>query len=133
MLVKEVSGLTEGERLKAIREAKGMTLKEFGTQIGITDSAVSQMEKGRINMSEQTKILVCNQFNVREEWLRDGLGEMFVEQNVDALLGQFFGEISRDDDGSFRKRLITALAKLGPRDWAAIADFAEKIINARSE
>ena len=125
--------MTENERIKAVRQALGVTQDDFCKKIGIGRSALSQIELGRTNAREQTKRLICQEYHVREEWLREGLGEIFVEQNVDALLGQFFGEISRDDDGSFRKRLITALAKLGPRDWAAIADFAEKIINARSE
>ena len=125
--------MTENQRIKEIRLANGLTMEEFGKRIGVNRSTVSRLESGGISVTEKIRLSISREYYVRAEWLRDGTGEMLVEQNVDALLGQFFGEISRDDDGSFRKRLITALAKLGPRDWAAIADFAEKIINARSE
>lgn len=119
--------MTEGERLKAIRKTKELTLKEFGSYIGVSDSAVSQMEKGKINMSEQTRVLVCTQFRVRDEWLRTGEGEMFIRQDLTAQLSHFFGEVTSDIDGSLRKRLITALAKLNEDDWAALSKILEKM------
>ena len=119
--------MTENERVKQIRNAKGLTMREFGTIIGITDSAVSQIEKGRINMSEQTRLLICAKFRVNEHWLRTGEGEMFTPRDPEAEIGEFFGKIVRDDDGALRKRLISALAKLDESDWAALAEMVQKM------
>lgn len=117
----------ENERLHLIRKKKGLTLKEFGTKIGITDSAVSQIEKGRIKMSEQTRLFVCREFGVNEEWLRDGTGEMFTPQDPEQEIATFLGKIVKDDDDSLRKRLISALAKLDESDWAALAEMVRKM------
>lgn len=119
--------MTENERIKAVRQALGITQDEFCEKLGIGRSALSQIEVGRTNASEQTIMLICREYRVREEWLRFEQGEMFIKQDTASLLGQFFGEIANDDDGSIRKRLIIALAKLEPKDWAAIADMAERI------
>lgn len=119
--------MSENERVLKIRKEKGLTLKEFGAIIGITDSAVSQIEKGRINMSDQTRLLICDKFNVNETWLRTGEGEMFLRKSKEQELGEFLGKIIRDDDDSLRKRLISALARLDESDWAALAEMLRKI------
>ena len=120
--------MSVNERIKMVRKELKLTQDQFAKQIGISASALSQIENGMTNASEQTLILVCERFRVIDEWLRYGEGEMFVSQDNSVLLGQFFGEILNDDDGTIRRRLITALAKLEPRDWRAIADMAERII-----
>ena len=46
--------MTENERVYAIRKAKTLTMEESGAAIGIMSSAVSQIEKGKIGMTDQT-------------------------------------------------------------------------------
>lgn len=70
--------MTINERLKRLRKEKGLTLKQFGKAIGITDASVSQMETGKIGLSNQTIRSICREFMVNEDWLRTGIGEMFI-------------------------------------------------------
>ena len=70
--------MTISERLKTIRKDKGLTLKQFGKMIGITDASVSQMETGKSGLSNQTIHSICREFGVSEEWLRTGKGEMYI-------------------------------------------------------
>ena len=77
--------MSENERVYAIRKAKMLTMEKFGAAIGITSSAVSQIEKGKIGMTDQTRMFICREFNVNEEWLRTGEGEMFVPAPTDEL------------------------------------------------
>lgn len=70
--------MTEKERIKNIRDSLGLSQEEFARQIGIGRSALSQIETGRTNPSEQTLMLVCDKFHVNEDWLRHGEGEMFL-------------------------------------------------------
>lgn len=72
----EVKELTINDRLKKLRKEKGLTLKQFGKTIGITDASVSQMETGKIGLSNQTIHSICREFGVNENWLRTGEGEM---------------------------------------------------------
>lgn len=42
----------------------------------ISESAVSNMCKGKSKPSTQSITLICERFGIREEWLRTGKGEM---------------------------------------------------------
>ena len=128
--MQEVTGgdlLTEGDRIKAVRQAVGATQEKFCEKIGIGRSALSQIESGRTNASNQTRTNICKEYQVKEEWLLTGEGEMFIRQDKTALLSHFFGEVTADVDNSLRKRLITALAKLDEDNWVAIARIVEKM------
>jgi transcriptional regulator with XRE-family HTH domain len=51
---------TMGSRIKNLRNAKGMTLKELGDAVGVTKGAVSQWESGGIaNIKLPTVLLLC--------------------------------------------------------------------------
>lgn len=69
------------ERIKQLREYLGITLEEFGRRIGITRSSVSNIESGRREPSEQTIRSICREFDVNENWLINGLGEVFLPKS----------------------------------------------------
>lgn len=115
------------DRIKHIRKSKGLTQEEFGNAIKISASAVSQLEKGKINPTDQTIELIVQKFQVSDEWLRGGAGEMFTPQDPEQEIATFLGKIVKDDDDSLRKRLISALAKLDESDWAALAEMVRKM------
>lgn len=69
------------KRIRELRKSLNLTLNEFGSQIGLKHSTLSDIENGKTNITERVIILICSQFNVNEEWLRTGQGEMFVEKN----------------------------------------------------
>lgn len=66
------------ERIKQLRKTLGLTLDKFGEKIGVGKSAISKIERGENGVSDQMLKSICREFNVREEWLRTGEGEMFV-------------------------------------------------------
>lgn len=65
------------ERLKELRKALGLSGEKFGESLGITRFAISQIETGKNKLTDQMVKLICLAYNVREEWLRTGKGEMF--------------------------------------------------------
>ena len=67
------------ERIKELRTSLKLSQEIFASRIKITRSSVSKLEKGENNPSEQTIALICKQFNVNEEWLKNGTGDMFKE------------------------------------------------------
>ena len=113
--------MKESDRIKEIRKKKGLTQDEFGAKIGIQKSAVSKIERGENAVSDQVRLMICREFNIREEWLRTGEGEMFIPKRSAYELERFFSEVTFESPG-FRRAFLTVLARLTPQEW----DMMEK-------
>lgn len=116
------------ERIFKIRKDAGMTMEKFGEVIGMTKASVNQIEKGRNNPSEASIKMICHSFNVNETWLKTGEGEPYIELSKKEKLAEFFGDVLRDVDDSFRIRLIEGLACLDEAEWATLASLCDKIL-----
>ena len=75
-------------RILQIRKNLKLTQQEFATQIGISRSSLSEMELKTAPITERTIISICAKFNVNENWLRHGKGEMF--NSLDKKFDEFF-------------------------------------------
>ena len=65
------------ERIRALRKALKLKQSDFGKQIGLTQTSLSMIERGANTLTDKNIRLICSVFNVREEWLRTGNGNMF--------------------------------------------------------
>ena len=113
-----------GERVKELRKALGLSGEKIGEKIGVTRSAISDIERGRNGLSDSNILAICREFNVNEEWLRTGTGEMFKDMTLDEEIISFIGEIQWDTSNTFKKRFISAISKLSEEEWNVL----EKII-----
>ena len=80
------------ERIKKLRKYLDLTQKEFGERIGIKGNTIANYELGRNEPIDAVVSLICREFNVSEEWLRNGAGEMFKPSSnsaLDALATEF--------------------------------------------
>ena len=68
------------ERIKKIRKEVGLTQQEFAEAIKVKRNTVATYEMGRSIPSDAAISLICREFDVNEEWLRTGEGEMFIEK-----------------------------------------------------
>ena len=111
--------MTIGERIKELRKSLGLTLEEFGKKLGVGKSAISNIENGSRNLTDQMALSICREFNVREEWLRYGTGDMFEPAALDELdaLAKEYG-LSEGE-----KILIEHYVKLDESSRRAVIDF----------
>lgn len=116
----------ENRRIKEVRKTLGLTLEKFGERIGMKSNSLSQVENGINAVSSQLRTAVCREFHVREEWLRTGEGEMFEERTPDQAIVDFTADLVNVEDDAFKKRLISALARMDDQTWETF----EKWINA---
>lgn len=118
------------ERIKQLRATLGLSAEKFGSKIGVTRSAISKMELGVSNVSEQSVLSICREFNVSEEWLRNGTGEMFNELSQDEELAYIVGQ-ALPQAPDFIKDTFIALGKLSqdftPEDWQAVKKFVDAL------
>ncbi len=68
-----------GQRIKQLRKMLKLSQEEFGKKIGKSASAIARYESGSREIDESTLKLIAKEFNVNEEWLKTGEGEMFTE------------------------------------------------------
>lgn len=113
------------ERIKYIRKEKGLTQTEFGEKIGVKGNTVTNYETGLRNPTDAVIRSICREFDVNEEWLRNGTGEMFVQKSKDEQIAEMLADIQKEGDASFKHRLISALTRLNESDW----DTLEKLID----
>lgn len=117
----------QGDRVRELRKTLGLTLERFGDPLGVKKAAISNIENGSRNLTDQMIASICREYGVNEEWLRSGNGEMFVPMDRDEQISKFAGELIKEDD-SFKKRLIEALSKLNEKEWELLEEIAKKLI-----
>jgi repressor LexA len=67
------------DRVKRLRLTRGLTQKAFADSLGIVQGYLSGIESGRKIPSQTLLIALCHIHRVREEWLFNGIGEIFGE------------------------------------------------------
>lgn len=72
-------------RIKKIRRELDLTQQEFAERIGIKRNTIANYETGRNAPVDSVISLICREFDVREEWIRTGEGEMFKPKQSDIL------------------------------------------------
>ncbi len=73
------------ERLKQLRNDLGMSQNEFSERILVGSSTLAMWELGSRKIKDIHISKICTEFNVNENWLRYGIGEMFVPNANDAI------------------------------------------------
>lgn len=119
--------MTEGDRIKAVRLSEGLSQEKFGAKIKISGASVSLLESGRNNASEQTRSLICTEFNVNEQWLRTGQGEMKYPQDREKEIMAFIGDILKGEP-DFRRALVHVLARMTPDQWEMMEAKARELL-----
>lgn len=112
------------ERIYELRKHLNLTQEELGNSIGITRGAVSKIESGDRNVTDQVIKAICREFNVDEIWLRTGEGEMFIQPDEDfAFLSAQI--VSSDDDEL--KEITRMLWTLDVEELKALKSIIKKI------
>lgn len=110
------------------KEILNLTLEKFGERLGVKKAAVSKWESGD-NVSPQMIKAICREFNVNEEWLRYGTGDMFViPEDEDAVL---VSELLDNPDNKFYRSVLNLVAtykQMSPASQKVLEEFAEKYL-----
>lgn len=76
---------TVSERIARFMAKNNIKQKELAARINITQASVSGFVTGKYNPSDRTITDICREYGVREEWLRNGKGQM-MEQTSDSIV-----------------------------------------------
>lgn len=117
--------MTINERIRYLRkDILKMTQQDFADTLNISRSNEGNIEIGRIAVTERVLVSICEKLNVNEEWLKSGKGEPLIPKTRNQTITDFLGDLINEEDGSFKKRLIEALAELDESDWETLKKIA---------
>jgi transcriptional regulator with XRE-family HTH domain len=74
------------ERIKQLRTVLEISQREFSRRIFISQSSFGEIETGTRNVNDRIIQLICSQFNVNKDWIKDGSGEVFKSERPDINL-----------------------------------------------
>ena len=94
------------KRLRELRKAKGLSMKELGKMFGLAESTISLYESGKRQPDKDTLVRLANFFGV----------------SVDYLLGISNQEHELTDEN---KQLLAKIEQLSAEDREAITRFVE--------
>lgn len=123
----------QSQRVRELRKSLNLTMEKFGEPLGVKKSAISNIENGSRNLTDQMIIAICREYNVNEEWLRTGSGEMFVPLTRDEQIEVFIGNVLKDEPGDFRRRLISVLSRLTESEWELLEKKLKEIVGTDEE
>lgn len=111
------------ERIKKLRKVLDLTQQEFGERLGIKRNTIATYESGRNEPIDAVVSLICKEFNVNEEWLRDGTGEMFKAAPSTALdaLAEEYNYSHRD------YVIVEKFSNLSRKDRDVILNFITEV------
>lgn len=123
--------MEEGQRVRELRKELQLTLEKFGKPLGVGKTAISKIENGERGLTDQMILAICREYNVDENWLRTGEGEMFKKLNRQQELAQLTATLFKEEEDSFKSRLIMALAQLNEEEWELLEKISNKIVKKK--
>lgn len=121
----------QGERVKEVRKSLNLTLEKFGEKLGVGKTAISNIETGNRNLTEQMALAICREYNVSYDFLIYGEGEMFDDlpetildelclqyklNDFDKALVEMYISFPEDCRKLIKKEMLRLLQKVSPDD-----------------
>lgn len=114
------------DRIQALRKSLKLTQTEFGRKIGLSTAAVSDVEVGRRTVQDRHIKLITSAFpQVSEEWLRNGTGPMFIQD--DNPVRQIMQRYNFPD---IVKQFLEAYNRLDPDEQRAVYKYTTELVAA---
>ena len=119
------------DRIKIIRKYAGMTQQQFADTIGVKRNTVTQYEMGRNDPIDTVISIICMKFDVNEDWLRYGTGDMHVPVDRKTQISRLTKKLLDEEEDSIRNRFASVLCDLTQEQLELLADIAESFVNGK--
>lgn len=122
--------MTVNDRVKEIRKSEKLTLEKFGDKIGVSKGAISKIELGNRNVTDQMIKSICREFGYREEWLRDGIEPKQPEKLDEDELAEYIEDLLSTENPTYTliKSILKIYSKLDDRSKQVINNTIDELI-----
>ncbi len=120
------------ERIRLLRKELGLNQSDFGNKIGVKQGTVAGYESGARTPLDAVVSSICREFDVNEEWLRTGEGEMFEQMTEQQKLLKYTGMLLKDKDSAIVNAIqsfIVTYEQLDDTSKATLEKIAQQFIN----
>ena len=112
-------------RFRIVYENSGLSQEKFAKRIKRSRGEVANIIYDKVVPRDEIIESVCEQFRIREEWLRTGEGEMSIADTQRDKLSAFFADVLATAPDE-RSAFVAALADLPDAFWPLVAELARK-------
>lgn len=112
------------DRFKELRETLSLTQQKFADRLDISRNFVAQIEMGNKIPSERTIKDICREFKVNYDWLVNGTGDMFQDDDSDA---QAIVDSVMTGDNDFAKKTLVKFARLSEERWKQLQEILTEL------
>lgn len=114
-------GIMIGDNIRALRELKNMSRREFGEALYVSQDVINNLERNRVAPTELMIKCICDTFHVNREWLETGEGEMFDNAYQPVETARMIEAVS---DSPAMRSLLATWAQLSDEKKAVFEKFA---------
>ena len=120
-------------RIETLRKNQCLSRASFGARIGVSGDVINNLERGRVEAKEHIILLICKEFNVNEEWLRTGEGEMYIPIERESEIAKLTIKLLSEESDSFKNRLVSALCRLSEDEWELLEKMFREVVDTKKE
>lgn len=115
------------DRIRQIRKEADLTQEAFAHRLGIKRNTVTTYETTNKMPMDSIITSICREFDVNEEWLRTGQGEMYCHSDADDDFQNVMEEIGVKDPKA--RQIILDYWHLSSADKELFWRFVDRFIN----
>lgn len=119
-----------GDRIKYVREDKGLSQAALGEKVSLERSAISLIERKQRNATERTVKDICRELNVDYIWLTTGEGNPYIDNDDDII--ETIDRIMIGEN-EFHKNLFKTFARLDEDELLALERIIDKFMEVSKE
>lgn len=116
-----------GERIENLIKQLGITKTKFAEKLSVSQPYISKIIISGYVPSDRLIEDICEKFNANEKWLRTGEGEMFNRKTRSETIADFMVDMLNEEEPSYKRRLIEALAELSTDEWKLLENITLKL------
>lgn len=113
-------------RIKELRKTLHLTQEKFASKIGLSRNFIAQIEIGTAQPSNRTILDICKAYNVNENWLRSGIGDMFINIPKEDEYIKAAMELSNQKD-ELAMQIVIEYWKLDESSKKVLKNFVQNI------
>lgn len=130
--------MTQGERVKMVRDKAQLTMEQFGNRIGgVSKSTISNIENDNRNLTEHMLKSICREFDVNEKWLKTGEGDMprklSEEEEVAALVSDLLEDGRDNPFFGIILEIVQTYNELSPASQKVLQEASKKLVENLSK